>query len=356
MMWWYKQRAVIDILFAMKESVRNFHKYLCNIYGSAAVNRSTIGLWVQKVTATKLHDLPWSGCPVVPVRPEVLVCDDAIIREDGRITTRQLVLSLSISKGSVSHIIRDLGFSKVCTRCVPQSFTVKRKTKRKAISSTLLVCFQAQGETYPSWIVTADETWFCHFELETKRQSAGMVLLSVSPEERIQTFFISGQGHDHCLLSLCRTFSFGSNAEMADRKLWCICQYAWRTWKVFQMSMASQDSNKTLLQHDSAKAAYKCEDLGSHYKICLGGITPSTLQPRPSTFRFPPMWNPEGCILQYEVWDWWQCDLHSENLTARQGMILTKHTHTCSSLAQHHGSGWRLWKNRVWSQTTPHNV
>jgi hypothetical protein len=101
----------------------------------------------------------------------VLQHDDAIDHEDGRITPRQLAHSLSLNKGSVSHIIQDLVYSKVCTRCVPQSLTVKWKTKRRAISSTLLVCFQAQGETFPSWIITADEIWLHHFELETKRQS-----------------------------------------------------------------------------------------------------------------------------------------------------------------------------------------
>jgi hypothetical protein len=85
----YKQCAVIECLIAKKESVRNFHKCLCNVYGSAAaVNRSTVGHCVQKVMATELHDLIRSGRPVVAVRQ----CDDVIVREDGRITTRQLAL------------------------------------------------------------------------------------------------------------------------------------------------------------------------------------------------------------------------------------------------------------------------
>jgi hypothetical protein len=120
----------------------------------------------------ELHDLPHSGCPVTAVCLEVLQHDGAINREDGRITNRQLACSLSPNKGSVSHIIQDLGYSKVFTRCASQSLTVKQLTKRRAISSMLLVCFQAQGETFPSWVVTADETWFHHFELEKKRQSA----------------------------------------------------------------------------------------------------------------------------------------------------------------------------------------
>ena len=42
------------------------------------------------------------------VSPEMVQDDDAIIREDQRITTRQFVLSLSASKGNVFHIVRDL--------------------------------------------------------------------------------------------------------------------------------------------------------------------------------------------------------------------------------------------------------
>jgi hypothetical protein len=90
----------------------------------------------------------------------VLWHDYAIIHEDGCITTQRLVFGLSISKGSVIH-----------TRWVSQSLTFTWKTKRKAVSSMLLVCFQALRETFPSWIVTADKTWFHHFELQTERQS-----------------------------------------------------------------------------------------------------------------------------------------------------------------------------------------
>ena len=42
------------------------------------------------------------------VSPEMVQDDDAIIRKDQRITTRQFVLSLSASKGNVFHIVRDL--------------------------------------------------------------------------------------------------------------------------------------------------------------------------------------------------------------------------------------------------------
>ena len=48
----YKQRAVIEILVAEKESVENIHKRLCAVYGSCAVDRSTVGRWVKRVKAS----------------------------------------------------------------------------------------------------------------------------------------------------------------------------------------------------------------------------------------------------------------------------------------------------------------
>jgi hypothetical protein len=38
----YKRHAVIEFLIAEKESVGNIYKHLCNAYGSAMVDRSTI--------------------------------------------------------------------------------------------------------------------------------------------------------------------------------------------------------------------------------------------------------------------------------------------------------------------------
>ena len=57
----YKQRAVIEFLVAERESVGNIHKRLCAVYGSCAVDRSTVGRLVQRVKAlgngeTELHD------------------------------------------------------------------------------------------------------------------------------------------------------------------------------------------------------------------------------------------------------------------------------------------------------------
>jgi hypothetical protein len=115
--------------------------------------------------------LPRSGRPVTAASPETLQRVDANIREDPRITTRQLALSLSVSKGHVRDIIHDLAYSKVCARWASRSLKVEHKTERNAISSELLGRFEAAGEALLSRIGTADETRVHHFEPQKKRQA-----------------------------------------------------------------------------------------------------------------------------------------------------------------------------------------
>jgi hypothetical protein len=111
----YKQCAAVEFLVTENESVGNIYRSLCNVYGSATVDRSNVGRWDKRMTASEtgkaaLQDLPLSDSPVTAVCTEMLKSADAIIGEDRRITTRQTALSVSISKGSVNDIICDIGY------------------------------------------------------------------------------------------------------------------------------------------------------------------------------------------------------------------------------------------------------
>ena len=102
----------------------NIHKWLCTVYGSCAVNRSTVGHWVQRDKAsgsggTELHDQLQSGRPATATSPDTLQCGNGIIHVDRRITSRQLAVQFSVSKGSAMAIIAALGYSKVCATWVP---------------------------------------------------------------------------------------------------------------------------------------------------------------------------------------------------------------------------------------------
>jgi hypothetical protein len=61
---------------------------------------------------------------------------DTIVSEDHRVTTRQLALSLSITKASVTDIVRNLGYWKSCLIWVPRSFAVKHEIEEKQFISS----------------------------------------------------------------------------------------------------------------------------------------------------------------------------------------------------------------------------
>ena len=89
----YKQRAVIEFLVAEKESVENIHKRLCAVYGSCAVDRSTVRRLIQRVKAseggeTDLHDRPRAGRPATATSPDTLQRANYIIHADRHVKSR----------------------------------------------------------------------------------------------------------------------------------------------------------------------------------------------------------------------------------------------------------------------------
>jgi transposase len=140
------------------------------------VDKSTVSRWEKRLASSEqgqsnVSDLPRSGRPSTTVTPATMQRADSHIRNDWRITTRELAAILGTGKGSVDKIIHKLGYSKVCARWVSRSLTEEHKEQRKIICSELLARYEAEGDDFLSTIVTDDETWIHHFEPETKMQS-----------------------------------------------------------------------------------------------------------------------------------------------------------------------------------------
>jgi len=64
-----------------------------------------------------------------------------------------------------------LGYRKICARWVPHLLTEDHKVQRKAITSEMLQRYRDDGDDFLLSIVTGDESWFHHFDPETKWQS-----------------------------------------------------------------------------------------------------------------------------------------------------------------------------------------
>jgi hypothetical protein len=143
-------------------------------------------------------------------------------------------------------------------------------------------------------------------------------------------------------LKLWLSGSCGCCAERGDSQLWHFHQDADRSQEVFHMSLASQEYGWKLASTWQCKVARKLEDSRIHYKIWweLLPHPPYSTDLTPSFFLQFRALKDAICDTKFET-RW--CDSSSENLATwpGQGMVLTRHTHTFSSLAQGHRSGWR---------------
>lgn len=168
-----KQRYVIEFLNAEGETPIRIHERLKNGYGDSTVDVSTVRRWVHRcdeaeVGQSSMADAKRTGRPSTAVTPHNIHRVDDIIRGDRRVTLDELYSMLSISKGSVQTIIKDLGYSKVCARWVPRILTDRHKETRKTIAINLLHRYETEGEEFLSNIVTGDETWV-HFFYQNPR-------------------------------------------------------------------------------------------------------------------------------------------------------------------------------------------
>lgn len=170
-----RQRCVIEFLNAEGETPIRIHERLKKVYGVVTVDVSTVRRWVRRCKEaegqTPLTDEKRSGRPVSAVTPHNIQQVDDIIRGDRRVTADEVCRIISLSKGSVITIIKQLGYSKVCARWVPRMLTDQNKEARKTIASQHLQRFRLEGDEFLKKIVTGDETWVHFFEPESKRQS-----------------------------------------------------------------------------------------------------------------------------------------------------------------------------------------
>lgn len=127
------QCDVTKFLAGEKESVRNSHTHLCNVYESVTINRSTVGPWAKILAASKtgkseFHDLPQSdhlSCHSC----YVLKCCSVLMTLIARINALQPNNRHSVFQSSkqVLDTSWDLRYSKMWVRWVTWNLTVEQK-------------------------------------------------------------------------------------------------------------------------------------------------------------------------------------------------------------------------------------
>ncbi|GBN35950.1 hypothetical protein AVEN_217740-1 [Araneus ventricosus] len=116
-------KAVIQFLRAEGEHASQIYRRMKEMYGEQCLPRCTIFRRCQHYEArrVKIKDLPRTGQAYVVINNATISAVDELIRQNRRIITREISVELSISKGTVHHIIhKKLGYGKVCAQWVPK--------------------------------------------------------------------------------------------------------------------------------------------------------------------------------------------------------------------------------------------
>ncbi|GBO36432.1 hypothetical protein AVEN_141355-1 [Araneus ventricosus] len=133
------QRAVIQLLRSEGEHASHIYRRMKEVYGEQCLARCTIFRWCQRYEAGRvsIKDLPSPGQAHVVTNSATISAVDELIWQNRRITTREIAVELSISKGTVNHIIhKKLGYDKVCAHFVPKHLSENQKTARMGVSLT----------------------------------------------------------------------------------------------------------------------------------------------------------------------------------------------------------------------------
>ncbi|GBL95918.1 hypothetical protein AVEN_227148-1 [Araneus ventricosus] len=109
------------------------------VYGEQCLAQCTIFRWCRRYEARRVNikDLPRPGQVHVVTNSATISSVDELIRQNRRTATREITAELSISKGTVHHIIhRKLGYGKVCAQWVPKHLSEYQKTARMGVCLT----------------------------------------------------------------------------------------------------------------------------------------------------------------------------------------------------------------------------
>jgi len=95
-----------------------------------------------------------------------------LILKDRRISAKSIAEQLGFSSERVGSIIHeDLDMRNLSAKWIPKCLNADQKRQRCQSSGQLLEFFRRDPNDFVSRLVTMDETWLYHYDLETKQQS-----------------------------------------------------------------------------------------------------------------------------------------------------------------------------------------
>jgi len=153
---------------------KEIHAILTETLGERAPSYSTVKNWVAQFKRGDFStcDAPRPGRPETVTTPEIIDHIHELILEDRRISAKSIAEQLGISRERVGSIItEDLDRRKLSAKWVSKCPNADQKRQRCLSFEQLLEFFRSDPNNFLSRLVTMDETWLYHYDLDSKQQS-----------------------------------------------------------------------------------------------------------------------------------------------------------------------------------------
>jgi len=169
-----EQRICIKFCFKIGEPATEAYQLLQKAYSEEAMGRTQVSDWFHrfKEGRTSVESDPRSGRPSTSRNEEMIAKVRTIVRNNRRLTVREIAEDCGISVGSCDAILTDnLHMKRVCAKFVSRLLTDDQREQRQTIAGDLLErsCEDVQ---FLKNIVTGDESWVYGYDPETKQQSS----------------------------------------------------------------------------------------------------------------------------------------------------------------------------------------
>lgn len=190
-------RSVIKFFVLRGDNNQEILNQLQTTYGNICPSRTTIYDWIRqfKHGRQSVFDDEKVGrpCEISDQKREECL---QIVKEERRITIKDISQRLNVSTGGVHAILNESGVRKLSSRFVPSFLSSEMCENRRECCQANLLIFDEHGDQFLRNIITVDETPLSLYIPETKRESSEWKF----PEETSSRKMRSGTCHRKSLM------------------------------------------------------------------------------------------------------------------------------------------------------------
>lgn len=251
-------RAMIYYDFKKGLTVTGALQSLSVTFGKIAPSRATVYRLYSDFKRGRAHleSDPRPGRTPITVTEENVRAVERLIREDARITHREIQKTMGVGGSTVDTILhKHLGVHKRCARWVPHCLTEEQKRIRVEWCLQMLDKFDSGRSKATAKIVSGDETWVYQYDPETKQQSSVWMF----PDDQIPVKFTKSRSTGKQMVATFMSKSgHVATIPLQDRRTvtadWYVHQCLPQVLEEWNRRRPGTGTRRLMLHHDNAPA------------------------------------------------------------------------------------------------------